>query len=604
MLYQTRPTVRLWAAIFLFVTFGFCSGASCTYTVDCSAPYGKLDMFWNASGLVMEYSETVQRQNMLLIGSIPHEGCLYQRPHSLLNLVEVSGMDTDSPEYDFSRLDTFLDLIVKSGQRLFFEIMGNPSKHFSDFNDPQQVHQWKRLVKDLAVHLEQRYGRAEVRSWYFETWNEPDGDYRWKWDLQEFCNYYDACSEGLMEADPGLRFGGPGTAGTQTEYLSGLVEHCVSGTNFFSGKTGTRMDYISYHNKNKHPKQTNKDIATIDRILEAHPYFKDKLFVNDEADVRCCWRDDDKPYRAHYWYAAYVARQTAEHYYRLIHDKGIAFRLANDNAFLGDWIHRTHFKWFGSEDEFVLIKQAVHNQMILQSLLGDTVLQTWPREAQMNFDGPVGIFPTRRGDRQVAVMIYSYDSEHEKTGSDSVELSLENIPFDRGKIALYRIDRDHANAHGAWLDLGSPETLTPAQIHALRDAQELTLAGPLQNLISDSYSMKMNIPLHTTALIVLSADPGCGPEAPKNVYMEKFIGMIPGHEDVQIRFDSGSRFIKTYEILAADTPEGTFRRINDSDILATTYIDSKPVGERRYYKVRAVDYFDRVSPASELISAE
>ncbi len=595
--------MRLFLFLIVF-SVSICFAGEYSFTVDCSAPYGDLDMFWNASGLVMDYSTSVQRQNMLLIGSIPHEGCAYQRPHLLLDLIEVSGMDTDTPEYDFSQFDTFIDLIIKSGQKMFFEVMGNPSKHFTDFNDPDQVHQWKRLVKDVAVHLEQRYGRREVRSWYFETWNEPDGDYRWEWDFQEFYNYYDACSAGLMEADPALRFGGPGTAKSDSEFISGLVDHCVNGTNFFSGQKGTRIDYVSYHYKGKQPRQVDKGIAVVERLRAAHPYFKNKQVINTEGDVKCCWKHTDKPYRAHHWYAAYIARQTAEHYYRLIHAMGVDFRIANDNAFLGDWVHRTHFKWFGSEDEFVLIKQAVHNQMIAQSLLGDTVLQTWPREAQVGFDEPVGIFPTARGDKQVAVMIYAYDSDHEKTGQYSVELSLENLPFERGKVALYRIDREHANAHGVWQDLGSPEKPTTVQIRVLRDEQELTLAKPLENLLSNSYSTKLTIPLHTTAFVIVSGDHGCGPEVPKNVYMEKFIGMIPDHEDVQIRFDSGSRFIKTYEVLASDTPEGSFQRINDSDLLATTYIDSKPIGQRRYYKVRAVDYFDRVGPASDLISAE
>ncbi len=578
--------------------------ANYQYTVDCSEPYGHMDMFWNASGLAMDYSTAVQRQNMLLIGSIPHQGCLYQRPHSLLDLIDVSAMDTTSPQYDFSRFDTFVDLIVKSGQRPFFEIMGNPSKHFSDFSDPNQVRQWKRLIKDVAIHLKKRYGQAEVRKWYFETWNEPDGDYRWQWDLEEFYNYYDASSAGLYEADPALRFGGPGTARSDSEYISGLLDHCVNGTNFFTQQKGTRIDFVSYHYKGKQPRQVDKGIAVVDRMLKTYPYFQDKLVINNEADVKCCWKDEDKPYRAHHWYAAYIARQTAEHYYRLIHDKGIAFRLANDNAFVGDWIHRTHFKWFGSEDKFVLIKQAVHNQMIAQSLLGDVVLKITPAKTQRNFQTPVAIFPTRRGDRQVAVMIYAYDSDHEKSGLYTVNITLENLPFDRGKIALYRIDRDYANAHNTWCSMGSPKELTPEQILLLRDTHELILAKPLENLKSNTYTTSLSIPLHTTAFLILSADPGCGPAVPKNVYVEKFTGLIPEHEDVLILFDSGSRFIQTYEILACDTPIGPFTRINESDIIAAAYIDSKPLGQKRYYKVRAVDYFDRVSPASSLISVK
>ena len=51
---------------------------------------------------------------------------------------------------------------------------------------------WKRLVRDLALHLIERYGRSEVETWYFETWNEPDVGW-WTQGEAAFLRYYDAC---------------------------------------------------------------------------------------------------------------------------------------------------------------------------------------------------------------------------------------------------------------------------------------------------------------------------------------------------------------------------------------------------------------------------
>lgn len=67
-----------------------------------------------------------------------------------------------------------------------------------------------------------------------------------------FFNYYDACSEGLREASPALRLGGPGDAfhaPPRSPLSWGLLEHCHRGTNFFTGEVGVRLDYIALHRK-------------------------------------------------------------------------------------------------------------------------------------------------------------------------------------------------------------------------------------------------------------------------------------------------------------------------------------------------------------------
>ena len=67
-----------------------------------------------------------------------------------------------------------------------------------------------------------------------------------------FLNYYDACSEGLRAASGLLRFGGPGDSchpPPHSPYCWALLQHCYNGTNFFTGETGVRIDYIALHKK-------------------------------------------------------------------------------------------------------------------------------------------------------------------------------------------------------------------------------------------------------------------------------------------------------------------------------------------------------------------
>ncbi|XP_064345121.1 alpha-L-iduronidase isoform X14 [Camelus dromedarius] len=156
--------------------------------------------------------------------------------------------------YNFTHLDRYLDLLRENQLLPGFELMGSPSGHFIDFEDKQQVFEWKNLVSLLARRYIARYGLKHVSKWNFETWNEPDHhDFdNVSMTLQGFLNYYDACSEGLRAASPALRLGGPGDSfhpPPGSPLCWGLLGHCHNGTNFFTGEVGVRLDYISLHKK-------------------------------------------------------------------------------------------------------------------------------------------------------------------------------------------------------------------------------------------------------------------------------------------------------------------------------------------------------------------
>ncbi|MFW6271228.1 MAG: GH39 family glycosyl hydrolase [Bacillota bacterium] len=436
--------------------------------VDFQKKMGKMDHFWESTGFTP--AELLLRSDMeqtiKYFGSVANRGLKHVRIHYLLRLVKL--VKKNPFEWDWSQLDQGLDLLVENNLKPFFELMGNPAPdYFNNFSDEEQLIQWKNFIREMVLHYINRYGLKEVRSWYFETTNEPDVGWDWGWggNVKNFCNYYDACSEGLKEADPQLIFGGPGTCQTLSPIFKGLIQHCDQGTNFFTGEKGVRLDFISVHEKGvkAHKEDLNPDsrgikereIKILKYIKNNHSRFKKTPFMNNECDPQVGWADIHT-WRAKPYYAAIAAKIINQHLVDL-KQVGVNYRLlSNDNGFIGTWGNRTLLCRFGNDDKvkkgkFSLIKKPIFNLMTMLSLLGDTSCSV---EKQEESD-EIGVLATITGKDQVAALIYNSKDQIMNCGKSLVKLNLKGIPFSKGMVVHYRIDKENSNPYSYWEDSGA-----------------------------------------------------------------------------------------------------------------------------------------------------
>lgn len=132
---------------------------------------------------------------------------------------EVAG----KPVYDWRRIDYLYDQLLGMGLKPFVELGFTPDamkssnqtifywKGNSSHPDPDK---WAALVTAFSRHLIARYGAREVRSWYFEVWNEPNLAGFWEGaDQKAYFALYGRTARALKAVDPALRVGGPSTAG-------------------------------------------------------------------------------------------------------------------------------------------------------------------------------------------------------------------------------------------------------------------------------------------------------------------------------------------------------------------------------------------------------
>ncbi len=585
-------------------------------TIDTARPVAPLEHFWQSTGFTpaaLLLDDDMQQQ-LEYLGSVPFGGVTHVRIHYLLELVRGSNLYDEHPDIDWSLLDEGLDALQREGLKPFFELMGNPGGYFDNFEDDQQAQAWRRFVRMLAQHCIDRYGREEVRSWYFETWNEPDVGW-WKQSNRAFLIYYDACANGLRDVDDQIRFGGPGTARHMSEQMLGLLRHLDSGTDYFTGGK-PKVDFISVHEKGAEssPEDLNPDMrgvvereaALIEHIRKMHPSLADVPIMNNECDPQVGWSATHS-WRGQPYYAGLVARTLNDHQRRLTDDLGARYvLLGNDNGFLGFWGQRTHLARFGSDNHrryrrFEQVKKPVHNVMTMLTLLGDQRLSVSGEPAVY---ADLGIIATRRGDEQVAVLVYHSRDQIMSSGSEPVRLSIENVPFDDASIVHYRIDEQHANPYRLWTGVQRPfpHHVTPEQAELfsrMRREQELaSLDGPRPAQVQNGrLELSFDLPLPGVSLILLTRKPSTAPGPVKGLRSRRYHGCT-GQSQLMLRWqDEGSRALHTYEVMWSPDQTQPPQRINEPDLLCTAFLHV--AGDvRGVYRVRAVDQWGRAGEMS------
>ena len=529
--------------------------------VDAAQPLGDLHPFWRFFG-ADEPNYATNNYGAKLIGELGalDSNRVYFRAHNLL----TSGDGTPAykwgstgayredaqghPLYDWTILDHIFDTYRDRGVRPYVEV-GFMPKDLSLHPDPYQ-HNWKPdnnanlftgwtyppkdyqkwgdLVYEWARHCVQKYGRAEVETWYWEVWNEANIGY-WKGTPEEFRKLHDYAIDGIRRALPTARVGGADSAGPGGMFTSDFLNHCLRGTNYATGKIGTPLDFVSFHAKGSPSLVDNhvrmgianqlRDIDNGCRTYASFPELKSKPIVVGESDPdTCAGCDSDVPKNAKYAYrnTTLYSSYTAESFAR---EHEIAARRGVNLEGVLTWAFefegQPYFEGFRTLASNGLDKPVL-NVFRMFSHMGGARLATESDHAvplddilRAGVRGEPDVSALASLDHnKLCVMVWYYHDD-DLTGPDAdVTLTLDHLPVANGtaKLAHYRIDDDHSNSFVAWKKMGSPQQPTPEQYAQLEQAGHLAaLAGPATiNVAAGTATVHLTLPRQGVSLIELT----------------------------------------------------------------------------------------------------
>ena len=174
----------------------------------------------------------------------------YIRMHGLLtDDMGVYKEDRDgNPQYNFQYIDKLYDFILSIDMKPFVELGFMPNALASgpetifwwkgNVTPPKDYQKWQELIRQLALHFTERYGTDEVKTWYFEVWNEPNlTPGFWTGTMEDYFKLYKHAALGVKSVNKAYRVGGPATAGAAWEVE--LINYCK--------KNDLPVDFISTH---------------------------------------------------------------------------------------------------------------------------------------------------------------------------------------------------------------------------------------------------------------------------------------------------------------------------------------------------------------------
>jgi xylan 1,4-beta-xylosidase len=488
--------------------------------VDVSAPAEPVDrMFYLSVG--SDFPGTLIRDDAQaqLKLAIDELGFRYIRFHAIFHdVLGTVRVENAKIVYHWSKIDQLYDDLLTKHVKPFVELGFTPKALASSRNsvfywqgntshpDPAG---WRDLVAAFIRHIEERYGREEVRTWYFEVWNEPNLAGFWEGaDQQAYWDLYDSTARSIKAIDPALRVGGPATAGAAwvPEFLAHVRQ------------SGAAVDFVTTHT-----------YGVDGGFLDAEGKSDTKLSASPDAivgDVRRVRQEisasafPELPLYMTEWSTSYTPRDS-------VHDSYVSapYILSKLKACQGlvqgmsYWTYSDLFEepgppsssfhgGFGLLNREGIRKPAFFAYKYLHALEGNAILASDPQT----------LFATRNGN--LTAVLWDFEQPRQEVSNRSfytkvipahpaapVRLQVAHlVPRAAYRLEIHRTGYHANDAYSAYLEVGSPKDLTPTQVTQLMGlTRDLPVSDRVVHSGSDG-TVEVTVPMNSNDIVLLKLE--------------------------------------------------------------------------------------------------
>ncbi|MCL2494605.1 MAG: glycosyl hydrolase [Oscillospiraceae bacterium] len=426
--------------------------------------------------------------------------------HSLRDILPLPGAKK-YVETSFRTCGLAYDNVLAAGMKPFVELGFMPpllakrnSKSLMFYKPnislPKDYGTWARYIQAFIRFLQQRYGEKEIRTWFFEVWNEPDlRIVFFRGSQSDYFKLYEVTVRAIKEIDPEIRVGGPSTS--NSTWVAEFVEFC--------GENNVPVDFVSTHQYSGDAIGIVKDANEIQEQSVSIP----KLVLDKLRNgLKCAPRDailpayrrfmgdetEDKDLPAHVFRTnAPIAKQRAKGlplYYTEWNLSATFSAYSNDTRKAASYVLKTCLAlegvvdgtslWVFSDifEELHPFPEEFHGGFGLMTQGGvkkpafhgmKMLADAGPARYELPgaLDGEIAM-AAFRGETETQVLLIRQKMKNLfELPKEQAQVEIE-LAHEPQRVYLQRIDETHCNPLKLWEAMGSPQVPTPAQLAQLQ----------------------------------------------------------------------------------------------------------------------------------------
>lgn len=412
-------------------------------------------------------------------------GFKYIRMHGLLtdDMAVYKEDKNGNPEYNYMYVDVLFDFLQSIGIKPFVELGFMPNALASgdktifwwkgNVTPPKDYNKWEALIRNLTQHFTERYGEEEVKTWYFEVWNEPNlSPGFWSSTQAEYFKLYSSSVKAVKSVNPAYRVGGPGTAGAAWE--TEMIDFCSKNNlpiDFISTHSyGVKQGFLDEHG-NSGTVLAREEFAVSGDVLQSRKEIAQSSKPNLElhyTEWSASYTPSD-PIHDSYHEAAYVLQKLKQ--------------VGDAAQSMSYWVFTDIFEesaprftpfhgGFGMLNTQGINKPVFYTYQFLNRL-GKTEITNDDKMSWVSKDGDGNIqvlawdfTHTHPGDSVNNQVYYIRDLPSKSKGK--LKINLSNVPDGNYALEVYKVGYRSNDAFTSYLDLGKPSQLTRQQVEQIK----------------------------------------------------------------------------------------------------------------------------------------
>jgi len=415
-------------------------------------------------------------------------GFKYIRMHGLLtDDMGVYREDRNgNPEYNFQYIDVLYDFILSIGMKPFIELGFMPQALASgretifwwrgNVTPPKDYKKWEELIRNLTLHFTERYGADEVKTWYFEVWNEPNlSPGFWTGTQEEYFKLYQHSAIAVKNVNKDYRVGGPATAGAAWEVE--LIDFCR--------KNNLPLDFISTHAYGVRQGYLD-EFGNSGTVLDDNPMSLSIDVLNSRKEIAGSSMPN---LELHYteWSSSYTpADPLHDSYHEAAYILDRVKKVGDAANSMSYWVFTDIFEepgprftpfhgGFGLLNYQAINKPAFYSYKFMNQL-GNTELK--------NNDSSSWTCKDENGNIQILLWDFTYTLPDSINNQDyyiqdlpakskgKVKINISKVPAGKYRVEIYKVGYRVNDPYTTYFDMGRPGQLTKEQVRKIKELND------------------------------------------------------------------------------------------------------------------------------------